>query len=59
MDPDRPPDLDADYRLIHGPWPRWMMHLGLVKLALRTGGVVGLCMVLFLGAILLARALLN
>jgi hypothetical protein len=59
MDPDRPPDLDADYRLIHGPWPRWMMHLGLVKLALRTGAVVGLCMLLFLGAILLAHAVLN
>ena len=57
MEPDRPPELDADYRLIHGPWPRWMMHLGLVKLALRAAAVVGLCMMLFLGAILLVHAL--
>ena len=40
MDPERPPDIDAEYRLIHGPWPRWALQLGLVKLALWTATVV-------------------
>ena len=34
MDPERPPDLDAEYRVIHGPWPRWVLQLSLLKLAL-------------------------
>ena len=40
MDPERPPELDAEYRVIHGPWPRWVLQLSLLKLALRTVGVV-------------------
>jgi hypothetical protein len=40
MDPERPPDIDAEYRLVHGPWPRWALQLGLLKLALRAAGVV-------------------
>jgi hypothetical protein len=40
MDPERPPDLDAEYRVIHGPWPRWVLQLSLLKLALWTAGVV-------------------
>ena len=40
MDRERPPDVDAEYRLIHGPWPRWALQLGLAKLALRTAGIV-------------------
>jgi hypothetical protein len=40
MDRERPPEVDAEYRVVHGPWPRWVLHLGLVKLALRTGAVV-------------------
>ena len=39
MEPERPPLTDAEYRLVHGPWPRWMLQLSLVKLALRTVGV--------------------
>ena len=35
MEPERPPEIDADYRLVHGPWPRWVLQLGLVKLALQ------------------------
>lgn len=54
MDPDHPPDIDAEYRLIHGPWPRWALQLGLVRLALRAGAVVVLCMLLFAAAILVA-----
>lgn len=40
MDPERPPDLDAEYRLIRGPWPRWALQISLLKLALRTVSVV-------------------
>lgn len=40
MDPERPPDIDADYRVIHGPWPRWVLQFSLLKLALRTAGIV-------------------
>jgi hypothetical protein len=40
MDRERPPEIDAEYRVVHGPWPRWALQLGLLKLALRTAGVV-------------------
>lgn len=40
MEPERPPEIEAEYRLVHGPWPRWVLQLGLVKLALRAIGVV-------------------
>lgn len=40
MDPERPPDIDAEYRVIHGPWPRWVLQFSLLKLALRTAGIV-------------------
>jgi len=42
MEGKRPPDVDAEYRLVHGPWPRWALQLGLLKLALRAAGVVAL-----------------
>ena len=40
MEPERPPEIEAEYRVVRGPWPRWALQLGLVKLALRTGAVV-------------------
>jgi hypothetical protein len=40
MEPERPPEIEAEYRVVRGPWPRWALQLGLVKLALRTVGVV-------------------
>jgi hypothetical protein len=56
MDPDRPPDLDAEYRLVHGPWPRWALQISLLKLALRTAGVVAVLCLVALGLLLvLAR----
>ena len=56
MDPERPPDVDAEYRLVHGPWPRWALQLGLLKLALRTAGIVlALCLL----AIAIAVAILR
>ena len=57
MDDERPPDLDAEYRLVRGPWPHWVLQLGLVKLALRTIGVVLVLMALAVGVILAVRAL--
>ena len=48
MSDERPPDIDAEYRLIRGPWPRWALQLGLVKLAAWTAGVVIACLAVFL-----------
>ncbi|HXA39672.1 MAG TPA: hypothetical protein VNW53_11775 [Phenylobacterium sp.] len=46
MDSERPPDVDADYRVVHGPWPRWALQLSLLKLALRSAAIVlALCLV--------------
>jgi hypothetical protein len=57
MDPERPPDLDADYRVVHGPWTRWTLQLGLLKLALRTGAIVlALCLLAVVAVVLLTRA---
>ena len=54
MDPERPPEIDADYRVIHGPWPRWVLQISLLKLALWTVGIVVACC---LGALLIAVAM--
>lgn len=57
MDPERPPDLDAEYRLVHGPWPRWALQIGLLKLALRTAGIVAaLCLLGLAIAVLILRS---
>lgn len=42
MDPDHPPDIDAEFRVVHGPWPRWVLQMSLVRLALRTAAIVAL-----------------
>jgi len=56
MERERPPDLDAEYRLVHGPWPRWVLQLSLLKLALRTAAVVvALCLLALLIAVLVIR----
>ena len=55
MDEKRPPDIDAEYRVVHGPWPRWAMQLGLLKLALRTAVVVAACIGVALALIWLLR----
>ena len=54
MDRERPPETDAEYRLVHGAWPRWVIQLSLLKLALRTGAVV---LVFFLIAIAITVAI--
>ena len=53
MEPERPPETDAEYRLIHGPWPRWALQLGLVKLGLWTATVVAvLCLLALAGVVI-------
>lgn len=42
-DDRRPPVTDAEYRLVHGPWPRWAHRMSLLSLALWTGAVVAAC----------------
>ncbi len=45
MDPERPPELDAEYHVVHGPWPRWALQISLLKLALRSAAIVlALCL---------------
>ncbi|WP_293366986.1 hypothetical protein [Phenylobacterium sp.] len=56
MDPERPPDVDAEYKLIHGPWPRWALQISLLKLALRSAAIV---LVLCLVAIAIAIAVVR
>lgn len=57
MEPERPPEVDAEYRVVHGPWPRWALQLSLLKLALRTAAIVALLCLVAVGiAVLLARA---
>lgn len=56
MDPERPPDIDAEYRLIRGPWPRWALQISLLKLALRSAAIVAvLCLIAIGAAALIAR----
>jgi hypothetical protein len=45
MPPERPPIIDAEYRVVHGPWPRWALQLGLIKLIAWGAGVVALTIV--------------
>jgi hypothetical protein len=50
MPPERPPTTDAEYRVVHGPWPRWAVHLSLIKLvgwgALMSGAAIVVALVL-------------
>ncbi|WP_394763481.1 hypothetical protein [Phenylobacterium sp.] len=56
MEAERPPEIDADYRVIHGPWPRWVLQFSLLKLALWTAGiVVALCLLALLIAVAVTR----
>jgi hypothetical protein len=42
MPPERPPIVDAEYRVVQGPWPRWAVQLGLIKLVAWGAAVSGL-----------------
>jgi hypothetical protein len=54
MDPERPPELDAEYKVIHGSWPRWVLQLSLLKLALRTAGIVAVLVLVTVVIVVLA-----
>jgi hypothetical protein len=49
MPPERPPTTDAEYRVVHGPWPRWAMHLSLIKLIAWGASVVGMTILIVFG----------
>lgn len=49
MSPERPPIIDAEYRIVHGPWPRWALHLSLIKLIAWGAGVTAAVILLALG----------
>jgi len=52
MPPERPPVTDAEYRVVRGPWPRWALHLSLIKLMAWGASVVGVT--ILIGLALLA-----
>ena len=49
MPPERPPIIDAEYRLVHGPWPRWVLQFSLFKLIAWGAFVVAVTIVGALG----------
>jgi hypothetical protein len=48
MPQDPPPTTDAEYRVVHGPWPRWVMNLSLIKLIAWGAGVTGVTILIAL-----------
>jgi len=56
MPPERPPTTDAEFRVVRGPWPRWALHLSLIKLIVWGAGVVGLAILVALGLLALLGA---
>lgn len=51
MPPERPPTTDAEYRVVHGPWPRWALHLSLIKLMGWGAAVTGCAILVALGVL--------
>ena len=47
--PERPPITDAEYRVVSGPWPRWALHLSLIKLIAWGASCVGVTILIGLG----------
>jgi len=52
MPPERPPTTDAEYHVVHGPWPRWMLNLSLIKLVAWGAAVTGVAILIGLGLLL-------
>ena len=52
MPTERPPVTEAEYRVVRGPWPRWALHLSLIKLMAFGASVVGVT--ILIGLALLA-----
>ena len=56
MPAERPPTTDAEFRVVHGPWPRWAMHLSLIKLMAWGAGATGVAILLALALLVLVGA---
>ncbi|MBS0334955.1 MAG: hypothetical protein JSS35_19460 [Proteobacteria bacterium] len=56
MERERPPDLDAEFKVVHGAWPRWVVQLSLIKLALWTGAIVMIFCLIGLAIVLAVNA---
>ena len=56
MPPDRPPTTDAEFQVVHGPWPRWVMNLSLIRLIAWGAGVTGVTILIALGVLVLIGA---
>jgi hypothetical protein len=59
MPQERPPVVDAEYRVVRGPWPRWAMHLSLIKLIAWGAAVAGLTILVAAAFLALVRVLLT
>jgi hypothetical protein len=54
MPPERPPPTtDAEFRVVHGAWPRWALHLSLIKLIAWGASVVGVTILIAFGLLAL------
>ena len=56
MPPERPPTTDAEFQVVHGPWPRWAVSLSLVKFAAWAAGVVAAAILASLAVLTLLGA---
>lgn len=54
--PERPPTTDAEFQVVHGPWPRWVMNLSLIKLIAWGVGVTGVTILIALAILALLGA---
>jgi hypothetical protein len=57
MPQERPPVVDAEYRVVRGPWPRWAMHLSLIKLIAWGAAVAGLTILVAAAFLAVVRVL--
>ena len=56
MSVERPPTTDAEFRVVRGPWPRWALHLSLIKLMAWGAGAAGAAILLALALLMLVGA---
>lgn len=53
---ERPPTTDAEFRVVRGPWPRWVLHLSLIKLIAWGASVTGATILVAFGLLLAVGA---
>jgi hypothetical protein len=56
MPPERPPTTDAEFQVVHGPWPPWAMNFSLIKLIAWGVSVTGVTILIALGLLALLGA---